>query len=237
MNGYRGCDFSDPKLTRKSFLEAATALLSDGACVAFLPTIITSPMETYASNLPLIADVIESIMNGDALGATTLPQDSILGIHLEGPFISPEPGAVGCHPPEFTRTPSIKELEEWQRLARGHIKLLTIAAELEGAEELCRAAVQDLGITISLGHQLAEGEDVKRLVCAGATLCTHLGNGMPNMIHRHKNALWASLAADNLSAMLITDGEHLPTDAIITFVRAKQPSRIVITSDVALWLA
>ena len=221
-------------------------LLEDGACLAFLPTIITSPLETYASNLPLLADIIEDTMRvessnrsdvydhcGDSGSPVLLPSDSLLGIHLEGPFISPEPGAVGCHPPEHTRAPSIKELRQWQTLARGHIKLLTIAAELEGAEELCRAAVQEMGITVSLGHQLAGGEEVRRLVRAGATLCTHLGNGMPNMIHRHKNAIWTSLADDRLSAMLITDGEHLPDDTITTFVRAKGSERIIITSDVA----
>ena len=238
VNGYLGIDFSDPELTTESFVKAAAAVLAQGACVAFLPTIITSPLETYTSNLPLLAQIIESTKSDPCKKITDgslpqLPRDSILGIHLEGPFISPEPGAVGCHPPEHTRAPSVPELREWQRLARGHIKLLTIAAELDGAEELCRAATQEMGITVSLGHQLAGGEDVRRLVNAGATLCTHLGNGMPNMIHRHKNALWTSLAEDRLSAMLITDGEHLPADAITTFVRAKRTSRIIVTSDVA----
>ena len=240
VNGYLGVDFSDPALTRESFVKAAAGVLQRGACVAFLPTIITSPLETYTSNLPLLADVIESTMpRSSRVGESPtvllprLPPDSILGIHLEGPFISPEPGAVGCHPPEHTRAPSVAELREWQTLARGHIKLLTIAAELDGAEELCRAATQEMGIAASLGHQLAGGEDVRRLVNAGATLCTHLGNGMPNMIHRHQNSLWASLADDRLSTMLITDGEHLPADAITTFVRAKRAARIIVTSDVA----
>lgn len=200
--------------------------------MAFLPTIITSPLETYRSNLPMFADVIEDL-NRDCGSPSTLPRGSILGIHLEGPFISSEPGAVGCHPPEYTRVPSIAELQEWQKLARGHIKLITIAAELEGAELLCRVAVQDLGIAVSLGHQMASSGDIKRLVQAGASLCTHLGNGMPNMIHRHKNILWTCLADDRLSAMLITDGEHLPADAITAFVRAKGSERIIITSDVA----
>ena len=186
-----------------------------------MPTIITSPLETYQHNLPIIADVIDTFTN-----------PGILGIHLEGPFISKEPGAVGCHPAKYTLLPSIDLLKEWQLLARGHIVLITIAAELKGSQELCTWATNN-NIAVSLGHQLATAQDVKQLVECGATLCTHLGNGMPNMIHRHQNPIWTSLAEDRLTCMIITDGEHLPIDAVVAMIRAKGTSGIVVTSDAA----
>jgi N-acetylglucosamine-6-phosphate deacetylase len=221
VNGYKGCDFSDPTLTLDSFLNTSVQILRDGACVAFVPTLITSPLATYEHNLPIIADAIDTWTN-----------PGILGIHLEGPFISKEPGAVGCHPPEHTRLPSVELLQQWQELARGKIVLITIAAELKGSAELCRWATNN-GIAVSLGHQLASAQDVTNLVDCGATLCTHLGNGMPNMIHRHQNPIWTSLAEDRLTVMLITDGEHLPPDAVVSMVRAKGVDGVVVTSDAA----
>jgi N-acetylglucosamine-6-phosphate deacetylase len=161
----------------------------------------------------------------------------ILGVHLEGPFISAERGARGCHPAQHVVEPCVNKLENWQRLARGHIKLVTLAAEAPGADVVCRWAV-DRGIAVALGHQMAglapgtEG-DIPRLVDAGASLVTHLGNGLPNMIHRHTNPLWPLLADDRVSAMVITDGFHLPDACITTFVRAKEPCRIIVTSDCA----
>ncbi len=241
VNGYAGVDFSNPKLLRADFVSAARRVLDDGCCVAFLPTIITSPLETYETVLPMLADVIEEINaarggggggGGGGNGVGELPAGSLLGVHLEGPFISGESGAVGCHPPEHTRAPSTELLERWQSLARGQIRVITVAAELDGCEALVRRALS-LGIVVSLGHQLAEAGDIARLADAGASLCTHLGNGMPNMIHRHRNTLWASLADDRLQTCLITDGEHLPRDAIVSFVRAKGSRGIIVTSDVA----
>lgn len=224
VNGYMGCDFSDPSLTVEKFLDTSSKILQNGACSSYLPTIITSPCTTYEHNLPVIARAINALESSGSYG--------VLGIHLEGPFISNQPGAVGCHPPEHTLLPSIDLLEKWQELACGRIVLLTIAAELKGSEELCRWATSH-NIAVSLGHQLASGNDVQRLVEAGATLCTHLGNGMPNMIHRHANPLWTALAEDRLSIMLITDGEHLPKDAVVAMVRAKGIEGVVVTSDAA----
>ena len=217
-----GCDFSDPALTKNAILQASQAILSNGACLGYLPTIITSPLTTYDNNLSLLASVMHDY------GA----QAGIIGIHLEGPFISNQPGAVGCHPPQYTLPPSIDLLKHWQTLAQGNIVLITIASELEGSAELCTWATSN-GIAVSLGHQLANGEQIHRLVECGASLCTHLGNGMPNMIHRHHNSIWASLANEQLTAMLITDGEHLPKDSIVTMVRAKGTDNIIVTSDAA----
>ena len=104
--------------------------------------------------------------------------------------------------------------------------MFTISAELEGAEELCKYAVE-LDITVSFGHQLATDADLVRLVNSGARSLTHLGNGLPNLLNRHKNSLWAGIANDYLVAMIITDGHHLPPSVIKTIVRTKGVSKLV----------
>jgi N-acetylglucosamine-6-phosphate deacetylase len=219
VNGYKGVDFSSPDLTKEEFVSACQALTEQGT-IAFLPTLVTAPVEIYKRNLKLIADAIE---NEELC-------ESVLGIHVEGPFISPEEGAVGAHNPEWVRKPDIEFLDELCEWSNDNIKLLTIAAEVEGAAELCKHAV-NRGITVSLGHQMADEADLQQLTDAGAQALTHLGNGLPHLIPRHQNPLWAGMANDNLHAMIITDGHHLPPSIIKTIIRTKGIANTAVVSD------
>ncbi len=219
VNGFRGVLFSSENLTHEKFADACRQLLDHGTA-AFLPTIVTAHEEIYKRNFPLIADVIE---DREFSG-------KVLGIHAEGPFISDKPGAVGAHPPEYVRKPSRAFFDKMQEWARGHIRLVTLAAETEGAEALTRHIVQQGG-AVSLGHQMASGEDLARLADAGASSITHLGNGMPNKVDRHFNQLLAGLAEDRLSAMFIADGHHLPPHVIKIIVRCKSAAKALVTSD------
>ncbi|MEN8128407.1 MAG: N-acetylglucosamine-6-phosphate deacetylase [Planctomycetota bacterium] len=219
VNGYKGVDFSSPDLTEEVLIDACQALFKAGTA-AFLPTVITSSEDIYEKNLPLIASVIDR----DEF------KGKLLGIHLEGPFISPEPGAVGAHNPDWVCRPSVEHLEKLQVLAGGHIKLLTLAAELEGVDVLTKYAVKK-GITVSLGHQMAGCQEMKKLYDAGAQSITHFGNGMPNQVPRHHNPITAALAIKKLKAMIITDGHHLPESVIRMVFNAKEVGDIIVTSD------
>ena len=219
VNGYLGVDFSDPTLTEEQFLYAARKLLDTG-CAAFLPTIITSSAETYQRNLGLIARIIH----------TPEFENRILGIHAEGPFLSDKPGAVGAHNPEWVRMPDPAFFDQMQEWAEGTIRILTIAAENPGAEELTRHVVSK-GVVVSLGHQLATGEDMERCRAAGATWMTHLGNGMPNEVNRHRNPLLDGLGMDGITAGIITDSHHLPVPLVKTIIRAKGVDQVVAVSD------
>jgi len=221
VNGYKGVDFSSRDLTTVDFTRASRQLLEAGT-TAFLPTMITSPEEVYKHNLPIIAKVVQSEEFRGCL----------LGIHLEGPFISSEEGAHGAHNPHWIRKPDIGYLMQLIEWANGKVVLITIAAEVTGAEQLARYAVEQ-GIAVSLGHQMASEKDLKRLVHAGAVSLTHLGNGVPAMLPRHENPIWAGLAEDELVAMIITDGHHLPASVIKTIIRTKGPDRCIVVSDAA----
>ncbi|UCF42497.1 MAG: N-acetylglucosamine-6-phosphate deacetylase [Planctomycetota bacterium] len=219
VNGYNGVDFSSLDLTENDFIRASRQMLQAGT-TAFLPTMITSPAEVYKRNLPIIARAI----NSDEF------RNRLLGIHIEGPFISPKDGARGAHNPDWIRKPDSALLAQLIDWADNQIKMITIAAELDGAADLCACAAEK-NIVVSLGHQMARAEDLQELVDAGARALTHLGNGVPAVIPRHENPVWAGLANDRLTAMIITDGHHLPPSVIKTIIRTKTPAHCILVSD------
>ena len=221
INGHYGVDFSDPTLSDDMFMTAAEHIFASGT-EFFLPTIVTSPKEVYLRNLAVIRNACEK--------RGLLRQ--VPGVHLEGPFISPVPGAVGAHRPEYVIEPDCAFFDEIMDKSGNYVKILTVAAEIPGVDGLIRHATER-GVTVSCGHQMAGAEDLARAAEAGAKLLTHLGNGCPNSINRHKNMVWAGMACDDLTAMIITDGHHLPGELIKCFVRVKGVDRLIVTSDAA----
>jgi len=219
VNGYKGISFSDESLTAETCADACRQMLAAGV-TAFLPTMITSPERMYERNLKIMLEVLEAKEF----------EGRLPGFHIEGPFISPEDGARGAHNKAYVCAPDLDYLKRIVEWGGGKVRLLTIAAELRGAEKLARYAV-DKGITVSLGHQMATGDDLARLVDAGARALTHLGNGMPLTLHRHNNLVWSGLAEDRLTAMMIPDGHHLPAALIKVFLRAKGVERCIAVSD------
>lgn len=215
INGWGGIDFADPRLTAAMVEQAATAIRATGTA-GFLATLITSPVAVYERNLAL-------------LGA--LDVAGLLGIHLEGPFLAPESGALGVHPASACLAADASALAHWQELARGRIRLLTIGADIPGAVELT-AAGRRLGITVSLGHHLADADQISACADAGASALTHFGNGLPLHIHRHDNPLWAGLAEERLAVMVIADGHHLPPSLLRVIARAAG-ERLILVSDAA----
>ncbi len=219
VNGYAGVDFSAPRLTVADVRAVVKNLLRRGTG-AFCPTVTSSPESVYEENLPVLAAAMCEADLGPHL----------LGLHLEGPFLAPV--SRGAHPAEYLGWPDTRRFDRWMELARGRIRLLTLAPELPGAEQLIRHA-RASGVAVSLGHHLADERTVQAAVTAGACCATHLGNGIAANLPRHPNPIWSQLACDGLSAMFITDGHHLPDSFIRVAWRAKGPERFIVTSDVA----
>ena len=221
LNGFKGINFSSPDLTLDQVRMATRELVKAGT-VAYCPTVVTSSLDDYKHSLPIIA----AAMRDKEL------KPHLLGIHIEGPFISPIDGARGAHPPEHIIKPDVDTFKRFQEWAAGNVVLLTLAPEAEGAMALIRYASEN-GTIVSMGHHLAEDTAMEKAVHAGVRLCTHLGNGMPNMINRHQNPLWWQLADDDLTGIFITDGHHLPADYIKVALRAKTVKRFIVVSDAA----
>ena len=215
VNGHHGVDYSDHGLTEEAFLRSAEELFAAGTEV-FLPTVVTRSEELYRRNLPLIKRAVEK--HG--------LEKRIPGIHLEGPMIT----AQGSHDPSLTRECSAANVRHYHELAEGFIKILTLAADAPGAPEAI-AEARKLGIVPSVGHHLAGYADMRRAADAGCRLLTHLGNACPNQLDRHDNPLLAGLAEARMTAMIITDGRHLPAELVKLILRVKGPERVIVTSD------
>ncbi|MGH9345160.1 MAG: N-acetylglucosamine-6-phosphate deacetylase, partial [Terriglobia bacterium] len=187
----------------------------------FLPTLISAPEEKLIYALRAIAKA----RTVSARAAYAIPF-----VHVEGPFISPEDGGRGAHSGDAIRPPSIAEFERWQSASGGLVGMVTLSPHWPNALEFI-AALTDQGILISIGHTDATSERIHAAAAAGATLCTHLGNGVASMLPRHPNPIWAQLADDRLTATFIADGHHLPADTLKSMLRAKTIERSIFISD------
>ena len=220
VNGFGGVDFNSPLLTPEGLHQAGRSLASTGV-THFFPTLITSSHERMVHQLKIIAD---------ALRNDSLLRKMCLGIHLEGPYISPEDGPRGVHLHEFIRLPQWEELERFQEICEGRIKCMTLAPEVKGAIPFIEKAVA-YGMVIGIGHTNASGEVIEEAVQAGARFSCHLGNATPKPLPRHQNPIQKQLAMDQLMASIITDGVHLPPDVVKNTIRAKGIDRIVLATD------
>ena len=221
INGYGGIDFNTVGLTVEQVCAVTRRLAADGTA-QYLPTFVTGDPDMVLANIRVVAQA----RRDDAEC-----RDRILGVHLEGPFISPSLGAVGTHPIEWVRKPDLALFERFMDAADGAVRLVTVAAEIEGMP----AFVKELsarGVTVSLGHQMAiTPADIEPCMAAGAKAFTHLGNGIPNEINRHNNIIMTALAEDRASVMFIPDGHHLPDPMLKVYCRAVALDRLVAVSD------
>jgi N-acetylglucosamine-6-phosphate deacetylase len=214
VNGFGGVDFNDPLTTPEDVPRAIEQLRARGV-TRFLPTLGTSSFERFAKCAKTL---------------TETRHPAIVGLHMEGPYISPEDGPRGAHPREHVMAASLADFQRRQEAAAGRIKLVTLAPEVGGAIELIEHLV-GMGIRAAIGHTAASPEQIRDAVKAGATLSTHLGNGCATQLPRHPNVIWEQLAADDLVASFIVDGHHLPPATVKAMVRAKTPERTLLVSD------
>lgn len=220
VNGFGGVDFQRDDLTPAQFEHAVAGLRRHGTLGIFA-TLITDEIDSLCRRFAAFEKLCAS-----APAAAT----AILGYHLEGPWLSPEPGYRGAHPAGPMRAPSLADFERLQSAAGGRIRLVTLAPEWPGSAEFI-AAITRAGVQVSLGHTNANDAQIDDAIRAGARFCTHLGNGCPLQLHRHDNIVQRLLARDELTACFIPDGVHLPRAVLKNFVRAKPAGRVLFTTD------
>jgi len=176
-----------------------------------LATITTQAYEDSLESLK----AIDRQLSADSFLARCYP-----GIFFEGNYMSAEYGWRGVHPEQFMRDPSWAQWEELYNASGRRIVKFNIDPSRSGALETIGAAAAE-GILVSMGHCGPDPDTIKAAVEAGATLVTHLGNGAPPEIHRHRNPFWTWLADDRIRVGLIPDGYHLPGDFLRTALKVK----------------
>lgn len=210
VNGAYGHDFtSDPS----SIWEVGRRLPEQGVA-AFLPTIITSSID-------VIERAIEAVKSRPAGFVGAEP----LGLHLEGPMLSPH--RSGVHDPTLMRLPSLDLIETWT--AANGVLMVTLAPELPGAEPVIKTLTQ-AGVIVSAGHTAATFEEAQAGFAWGIAAVTHLFNAMDPFGHRAPGVIGATFDSD-VVAGLICDGVHVHPAAVRTAWRMLEPDRLALITD------
>ncbi len=220
VNGFAGVDFQRVDLEPGELLWAVEALRQHGVG-GILLTLISDEIDALCSKLARI----ESFRRADPRVARM-----VRGYHLEGPYLNPDDGFRGAHRADCQRAPQVAHLHRFVEASEGNVRMITLAPEWPGSPEFIEAAVI-AGSVISLGHTNASDIQIDDAIRAGATLCTHLGNGVPHNLPRHDNVVQRLLARDELTACLIPDGVHLPPFVFKNFFNAKPAGKVILTTD------
>jgi N-acetylglucosamine-6-phosphate deacetylase len=185
---------------------------------SYLATTISAPVDTTLRSLCGLAKWI----GADIEGARPL------GIHIEGPFISH--AKRGAHAERDLQLPTVALFNRMWEAAEGHIRLITIAPELPGADEVM-ARAGELGVRISLGHSNAGTEDALRGIRAGAISATHTFNAMRRFDHREPGMVGVVLDRNELFAEIISDGLHVHPTVVRMFWKEKGSERAILVTD------
>lgn len=216
VHGAAGSDAMDG--TIEDLSKIANALAKEGT-TAFLATTMTQSPENIDKALACVNEYINHNYDSGA---------EILGVHLEGPFISKD--FVGAQPIEYVAAPSVDVFKHYEAVSGNHIKLVSMAVEVEGAEKLV-SYLASRGIVASIGHSNAKYADVEKAVAAGATNVTHTYNAQKPIHHREVGTVGAAMLFDELHCEAICDGIHLSAPAIKLLHKNKPSDKFILITD------
>ena len=214
VNGADTVDFAQA-LDRQTSSRPIDARVATG-CTACLPTLCSAPLDAYAPMLDRLAAVRE------------LRPEAVLGVHLEGPFLG---GAPGAHPRELVRPVDLEWLAELCDRFGDLVRLVTLAPEAD-AGLAAIALLRDRGVVVALGHSTVDFGGARTAADAGATIVTHLFNGMGPMHHREPGLPGAALDDRRLIPSIIADGVHVHS-AMLRLALAVRPDAVLVTDAVA----
>jgi len=221
VNGYAGLDFNSDDYSQADLARLCDRLRNDGVH-QILATIITAPLPQMIARIERVVSMIE---NDPGIASM------IAGIHIEGPFISPEPGYVGAHPASAVRPAEIDLAARLLDAGRGHVKLVTLAPEFDDACHVTKWLTEKK-IVVAAGHSNASLTCLQRGIDAGLRLFTHLGNGCPPALPRHDNIIQRVLSlADRISISFIADSHHVPCFALKNYLSLVPSENIIIVTD------
>jgi N-acetylglucosamine-6-phosphate deacetylase len=218
VHGNAGHDVMEPDSARLLAMQLAMA---KSGVTSYLATTVTAPEDRLLRALEHLGKAARALQNNGA-GA------QMLGIHLEGPFISH--AKCGVHPPQFLQPPSIELFQRFWEGSAGTIKMMTIAPELPGARETIQHA-KSVGVYSSVGHSNATYKETAEAIAGGADHATHTFNAMRALDHREPGILGAALTDDRLTADIIADGVHVDPSVVKLFLAAKGEERAILITD------
>ena len=217
-----GVDDVDVAAARGDDWRRLGELLLDQGVTSWCPTLVTNELDRFTAPLERMTEARDR--SGPAFG---LP--SIIGAHLEGPFLG---GAPGAHP----RNLIIPIDLDWLGALGDVVRLVTIAAEIPLAAEAA-ALLRRRGVVVSIGHSTPPADAVGAVVAAGASMVTHLFNGMSGVHHREPGLASVALVDDRITIGLIADLVHVEQHAIQLAFRAKPVDRVALVTDAVAWRA
>lgn len=208
--------------TQESLTAIASAVARHGT-TSFVATTVTAPPDETRRCLEGISHYVQGPANrgGDSTA-------EILGIHLEGPFISP--ARRGVHPAGAIAKPSVTLLDRYLEAAAGTVKILTLAPEIPGALDLVERGYAK-GLVVALGHTDATYEQARAAIFRGARHAVHVFNAMRPFSHRETGVLGAVLVDSSVTAEIIADGVHVDDPAIQLLLAAKGADLVILVSD------
>jgi N-acetylglucosamine-6-phosphate deacetylase len=214
FNGALGCNLNQTKI---SALQHMLKTLPQFGITGALLTVITNPLTEMLSSIHTLEEAIHHQQPEQARP---------LGIHLEGPFLSPQ--FPGIHPQSALRTIDMQELP---LLLSPMTKMITLAPELPNSLEAIRFMTRQRNIRVSLGHSAATAAEAVAAVEAGACSVTHLFNAMRPFHHREPGITGSALGDDTVFVQCVGDGVHLHPQTLNMILKAKPKNRVLLTSD------
>jgi N-acetylglucosamine-6-phosphate deacetylase len=206
----------------ESALTAVSKMIASHGTTSFLATTVTADPDAICKSAEGISNYIA--VQHQAMDSRA----DVLGIHFEGPFISPV--RRGVHPPEFIKLPSADLLGKFIDAAGGHAQLLTIAPELLGAIP-CIDAARKAGLVVGIGHTDATYEQARAAIARGAHHAIHVYNAMRPFTHRDSGVIGAVLTTPEVTCELIADGVHVDETAMRLLLQAKGAGGVILISD------
>lgn len=216
IHGAGGADAMDGT---EDALQTISEYVAKEGTTGFLATTMTQSPENIGKALKNVKTVREK---GEYKGA------EVLGVHLEGPFISPK--HVGAQPLEYVAKPAPETFDKYNEISGGNIKIVTLAPEVEGGLDLVKHLAK-IGVVASIGHTGAKFSDVEAAVAAGATNVTHTYNAQTPLHHREAGVVGAAMLIDELNCEMICDTIHVSVPAIKIFVKNKPHDKFTLITD------
>lgn len=214
-HGNSGYDFMDANFD--AFDEISKFHLKNGV-TSYLLTTITSKHEDLINVLNAGSEYIDSDMR----------YSNMVGIYLEGPYFSKE--KKGAQPEKYLKNPTIEEIDEFIKASNNHLKVVSIAPEMENSLNSIRY-LKEKGIKVAMGHTNSTYDIARKAIDSGATIATHLYNGMRSFSHREPGIIGAALTDERVKCELIADMIHIHKAALKLAIDVKGFDSIILISD------